>query len=44
MNVLPDAGAFDVALVDGDHNWYTVYNSSGCCARRLGANGDRFLC
>ena len=26
LNVLPDAAAFDVALVDGDHNWYTVYN------------------
>jgi cephalosporin hydroxylase len=26
LNVLPDADAFDVALVDGDHNWYTVYN------------------
>ncbi len=26
LNVLPDAGAFDLALVDGDHNWYTVYN------------------
>ena len=26
LNVLPRAQAFDVALVDGDHNWYTVYN------------------
>jgi cephalosporin hydroxylase/predicted O-methyltransferase YrrM len=26
LNVLSDAGAFDVALIDGDHNWYTVYN------------------
>ncbi len=26
LNVLPGAGAFDVALIDGDHNWYTVYN------------------
>src|SRR5690349_6399987 len=26
LNVLPDAPAFDVALIDGDHNWYTVYN------------------
>ncbi len=25
LNVLPDAGAFDLALIDGDHNWYTVY-------------------
>ncbi len=26
LNVLGDLGAFDVALLDGDHNWYTVYN------------------
>ncbi|MCH7788298.1 MAG: class I SAM-dependent methyltransferase [Acidobacteria bacterium] len=26
LNVLPDAEPFDVALIDGDHNWYTVYN------------------
>jgi cephalosporin hydroxylase len=26
LNVLADCGAFDLALVDGDHNWYTVYN------------------
>lgn len=26
LNVLPGLEPFDVALVDGDHNWYTVYN------------------
>ena len=26
LNVLPEHERFDVALVDGDHNWYTVYN------------------
>lgn len=26
LNVLPTAPPFDVALVDGDHNWYTVYH------------------
>lgn len=25
-NVLPRLGAMDVALVDGDHNWFTVYH------------------
>ena len=25
-NVLPDLPPVDVALVDGDHNWYTVYH------------------
>ena len=26
LNVLPELGAVDVALIDGDHNWYTVFN------------------
>ena len=26
LNVLPGLPAVDAALVDGDHNWYTVYN------------------
>jgi hypothetical protein len=26
LNVIPDLPHFDVAMVDGDHNWYTVYN------------------
>lgn len=26
LNALPEIGAVDVALIDGDHNWYTVYN------------------
>src|SRR5690625_3986085 len=26
LNVLPDIPQVDVAMVDGDHNWYTVYN------------------
>lgn len=26
LNVLPGAPAFDLALIDGDHNWYSVYN------------------
>jgi cephalosporin hydroxylase/predicted O-methyltransferase YrrM len=26
LNVLPDLPPVDVALIDGDHNWYTVYN------------------
>jgi cephalosporin hydroxylase len=26
LNVLPGAAAFDVALLDGDHNWYTIYH------------------
>jgi hypothetical protein len=26
LDVLPDVGPVDVALIDGDHNWYTVHN------------------
>jgi hypothetical protein len=26
LNVLTDLAPVDVALIDGDHNWYTVYN------------------
>jgi hypothetical protein len=26
LDVLGSIGAFDAALIDGDHNWYTVYN------------------
>ncbi len=26
LNILPKLPAFDVGLIDGDHNWYTVYN------------------
>jgi len=39
-NVLPTLPAIDVALVDGDHNWFTVYHELrmlGEGARRAGA-------
>lgn len=26
LNVLPEIKGIDLAMVDGDHNWYTVYN------------------
>ncbi len=26
LNVIPNLQSFDLAMVDGDHNWYTVYN------------------
>jgi hypothetical protein len=26
LNALPSIGDFDVVLIDGDHNWYTVFN------------------
>jgi cephalosporin hydroxylase len=38
-NVLPNLGSMDVALIDGDHNWFTVYNEMkmlAATARRTG--------
>lgn len=32
LEVLPTLPAFDVYLIDGDHNWYTVYNELRCIA------------
>jgi len=29
LNVLSDLGPVDVALIDGDHNWYTVFHELG---------------
>jgi cephalosporin hydroxylase/predicted O-methyltransferase YrrM len=39
LNVLPDLPAVDVALIDGDHNWYTVYNELRLLAASA-ANAD----
>ena len=39
-NVLPELVSMDAALVDGDHNWYTVYHELKMLeagARRSGA-------
>ncbi len=40
LNALPNIGAVDAALIDGDHNWYTVYHELKILAdeaRRAGA-------
>jgi cephalosporin hydroxylase len=40
LDVLGSIGAFDAALIDGDHNWYTVYNELRALretARKAGA-------
>ena len=26
LSILPDIEGYDCVLIDGDHNWYTVYN------------------
>ena len=41
LDVIPDLPPVDVALIDGDHNWYTVYNELRLLdngARRAGAD------
>ena len=38
--MLPGLGAVDVAFVDGDHNWYTVYNECRLLAEASRAAGE----
>jgi hypothetical protein len=38
-NVLPGLPAMDVALIDGDHNWYTVFNELRMLAETADAAG-----
>src|SRR5262245_1963273 len=40
-NVLRDLPAVDVALVDGDHNWFTVYNELKLLAAAARRDGTR---
>lgn len=39
LNVLSDLPPMDAALIDGDHNWYTVYNECKALADVARANG-----
>jgi cephalosporin hydroxylase len=39
LNVLGDLPPMDAALIDGDHNWYTVYHELGLLARTSRAAG-----
>ena len=38
LNVLPNLGAFDAVLIDGDHNWYTVYHELDMIADHAAAH------
>ena len=42
LDVLPELPPMDVALVDGDHNWYTVYNELRALAATAAAH-DQLL-
>src|SRR5947209_10315153 len=39
LEVLPEIGEMDVVLLDGDHNWYTVYNELRLLAARAADEG-----
>jgi cephalosporin hydroxylase len=39
LDVLPTLGPVDAALIDGDHNWYTVYNELRLLAEEARRHG-----
>jgi cephalosporin hydroxylase len=41
VDVLPTLGPVDAALIDGDHNWYTVYNELRLLAEGARRHGTR---
>jgi cephalosporin hydroxylase len=41
IDVLPTLGPIDAALIDGDHNWYTVYNELHLLAEGARRHGTR---
>jgi cephalosporin hydroxylase len=41
LDVLPTLGPVDAALIDGDHNWYTVYNELRLLAEGARRHGTR---
>jgi Methyltransferase domain len=42
LNALPSIGDFDVVLIDGDHNWYTVFNELQTIERLCEERGREF--
>jgi hypothetical protein len=42
LDVIPSLGTFDLVLVDGDHNWYTVYNELRSIEERCAGSGQPF--
>lgn len=41
LNVLPNLSDGDLFLIDGDHNWYTVYHELGAIVKTCRAQGRR---
>jgi GT2 family glycosyltransferase len=42
LNAIPKLPLFQVGLIDGDHNWYTVFNEFMLIAELAGHDPDRF--
>jgi len=42
LDVIPSLDRFDSVLVDGDHNWYTVYNELRLIEERCAESGQPF--
>lgn len=42
LHALPEIEKFDTVLIDGDHNWYTVYNELKAIEHRCEQNGWLF--
>ena len=43
LDILPQLPAYDAALIDGDHNWYTVYNELRCIEQHMVQHGTNVL-
>jgi predicted O-methyltransferase YrrM len=43
LEALPDAKGVDAWLIDGDHNWYTVYHELKCIEASCRRDGKPFL-
>ncbi len=42
LDALPQLGSFDAVLIDGDHNWYTVFHELRLIEDLSRQRGDRF--
>jgi hypothetical protein len=42
LDAIPQIEGIDVVLIDGDHNWYTVYNELELLSKRVAAEGRDF--
>lgn len=43
LNVLPHLKDYDLILLDGDHNWYTIYNELKCIENTFNQDSFPFI-